>query len=172
MTIIYLHGFGSKGNSFKSQQLRKEFGNENVVSPDLPLLEPEKMVKLIDDVVYQVKSFPIIFVGTSLGGFWANYFSARWDAPCILINPVIDPIKTLKNHNIQNSIVEKYKELSFPDNYLNMNILLAKDDTVLNANETYNLYKKANSIIMTDTGGHRYEDQWSNVIDKIKEICS
>ena len=37
MTILYLHGFASAGNGEKAQALRRRFGADQVLSPDLPV---------------------------------------------------------------------------------------------------------------------------------------
>ena len=50
MKIVYLHGFGSQGNSAKSEQLRERFGSKHVVAPNLPI-RPRQVKQLIDQIV-------------------------------------------------------------------------------------------------------------------------
>lgn len=172
MTIIYLHGFGSKGVSHKSNELRKIFGEQNVYSPDLPI-EPNKVIKMINTFVYGITSFPLIFVGTSLGGFWANYFSEIWDSPCIVVNPAVNPSETLKKFSVPPSILEQYKEIEEQVQYQNgsnVNLFLAKNDDVLDYTQTIQKFPHTSFTKLTDNGGHRYEENWPLIIARVKEI--
>ena len=78
--IIYLHGYGSNGNTEKSAILKEHF--EHVFSPTLSL-DPNEVSRtlhtLLKDVIDNPEfsndsSSPIVLVGTSLGGFLARYF--------------------------------------------------------------------------------------------------
>lgn len=89
-TIIYLHGFASIGTSPKSDALVAAFGRDCVFSPNLPT-DPEQTIAIVSEIVARVVNFPLIFVGTSLGGFWAHYFAQRFDAACIMVNPSMNP---------------------------------------------------------------------------------
>ena len=48
--IIYLHGFASSGASDKVTQLRKRFGDDKVIAPDLPF-DPDEVYKLVYNIV-------------------------------------------------------------------------------------------------------------------------
>ena len=110
MAIIYLHGFGSAGASPKVDALKAAFGAENVFAPDLPF-DPNQVITIVKDIIHarylqtNWKNDKLIFVGTSLGGFYANYFGQLYDCPAVLVNPSTMPDKTLldrvgvnKNH--------------------------------------------------------------------------
>lgn len=186
-TIIYLHGFASAGVSAKSNRLVEEFGADNVLRPDLPI-DPDQTVALVTSLVHAAKDYPIVFVGTSLGGFWANYFAQKFDAPCILVNPSVDPELTMKARvgqqltnyktgaviNITDDIVEKFKrykaEASDLYNGALVNLFLAKNDELLDYRSAETALKYCNSCSITEDGGHRYNSKWSSVVGKIKSL--
>ena len=74
--IVYLHGFASSGVSDKVTALKERFGDDKVIAPDLPF-DPDEVVSLVYDVVrnFMKNRKPdekLVFVGTSLGAFYAN----------------------------------------------------------------------------------------------------
>lgn len=187
-TIIYLHGFMSAGDSPKSQALKKEFGDANVIAPDLPI-HPNDVIKFMNKLVRQIKNYPIIFVGTSLGGFYANYFAQKYDCPGILVNPATVPSKTLyraigynKNYKTGEDILwtledveqlaQMEKEVSTIHSGGLVNLFVAKDDEVIDADETLRNYPYTVHTSVYDTGGHRFENNWADVIARVKAILS
>lgn len=186
-TIIYLHGFASTGISGKSDLLLAEFGSDSVLRPDLPI-DPDQTVQLINSLVHQVSTYPVIFVGTSLGGFWANYFAQKFDAPCVIVNPSVSPDLTMANRvgmslsnyktgediSITNDIVQKFKkykeEAEALYNGALVNVFLAENDEVIDYNLAKDYFKFNRSMTITPTGGHRYDKEWQRVITKLKEL--
>lgn len=73
--IVYLHGFGSSGQSGTVELLRKEFlgkSAENrvlVIAPDIPV-EPSEALHMIKALVE--KESPVLVIGTSMGGMYAQ----------------------------------------------------------------------------------------------------
>lgn len=174
MKIIYLHGYGSSGTGEKQNMLIKRFGAEHVVSPDLPI-EPSKVVELVNGIVRQTKDFPVIFVGTSLGGFWANYFGQIWDAPVVIVNPSINPSKSLQKLGLAKEIAMQYKPYEnkmekYQHNHALTNLFLAKDDDVLPYENALQAYPQTAFTQISDTGGHRYIEQWDSVMNQIESI--
>lgn len=188
-TIIYLHGFASTGTSVKSKSLKDSFSNLDVIAPDLPV-DPDETIQIIDSIVSQVSSYPLIFVGTSLGGFWANYFAQKHDAIAILINPSTRPDKTmverigkpLSNYvtgqpiNVTQSCVDAFakyrKEAESLYNGNLVHVFLAKDDETIDYKLALDDLKYFKSITITPTGSHRYNDHWNRVINKISELVT
>ena len=90
--IIYIHGFASCGSGNKVAILRKHFGEDLVLAPDLPV-SPNHAINLLTAMIEQQ---PIaLLIGSSLGGFYAEYLSRLHDVPCVLINPATRPFDTL-----------------------------------------------------------------------------
>lgn len=188
-TIIYMHGFASVGNSPKSQALRAAFPNSTVHSPDLPI-DPTKIIAVISKIVHEATEFPIVFVGTSLGGFWANYFAHKFDAPCVLVNPSTVPVDTMtsrigtdiKNFStnepivITDQIVAQYAELQAEASELHngalVHMFLAMDDCLLDYRTALVNLPYFKTIVVTADGGHRYDAHWPLIITRIKELVS
>jgi len=187
-TIIFLHGFGSVGDSAKSRALKAEYGEQNVIAPDLPL-DPKAVVKLISDIVRSIKRYPILFVGTSLGGFYANYFAQKFDCPGILVNPATVPSRTLYNrigYNKNFATGEDFlwepdfvKELGKMEKDVStvhsgglVNLFVAKDDDVIDHRETLQNYPYTAHCAVYQTGGHRFEENWGDVVAHVRKILS
>lgn len=185
-TIIYLHGFMSAGDTPKSQALKQAFGDANVISIDLPI-HPNDVITTIDKIVRQVKVYPIVFVGTSLGGFYANYFAQKYDCPGILVNPATVPSKTLyraigynKHYKSGKDVLwtlEDVEQLAAMEKEVStihsgglVNLFVSKDDEIIDADETLRNYPYTVSTKVYDTGGHRFEDNWNDVVERVREV--
>ena len=186
-TIIYCHGFGSTGSNPKSSALRAAFPNDTVVSPDLPI-DPSATLQILTKIVHTATSFPIVFVGTSLGGFWANYCAHKFDAPCVLVNPSMTPSATMSlriGKDICNYVtgepivvtsdhVAQFSKLQDEAEYLSngalIHLFLAMDDDVVDYRKTVASLPFVKSRFVTTDGGHRYEEKWSTVIDLVKTL--
>lgn len=188
-TVIYMHGFGSTGNSPKSQALRAALPNSTVHSPDLPV-DPAAVIDIVTKIVREATSFPIIFVGTSLGGFWANYFAHKFDAPGVLVNPSSCPVDTMSARvgvDITNyatgepiiitaDYVTQYKRLQEEAAYLHngalVHMFLAMDDSLLDYRTALVNIPYTASLQVTEDGGHRYDVNWSKVVTKVKNLIT
>lgn len=73
--IVYLHGFGSSGQSGTVDLLRKEFLGKSasdrilIVAPDIPV-EPTEALPMLKSLIE--KENPILVIGTSMGGMYAQ----------------------------------------------------------------------------------------------------
>lgn len=83
--IFYLHGIGSGANSNTAQQLKEYFSGKDVkvFSPELPAM-PKDAFCFITEQIQREK--PHIVIGTSLGGFYAQYLRGPFK---ILVNPAM-----------------------------------------------------------------------------------
>lgn len=98
--IVYFHGFNSSPKTEKVNRLKLAFPDDYVyafpinIDPDIANKDLEMAIDsvLIDHLNEDVE---VIFVGTSLGAWWANKFGTLYHCPALLINPCEDPAKTL-----------------------------------------------------------------------------
>ena len=99
MQIIYLHGFQSSPMSKKGQQLQQYCTTVEHADVHLPdLNKPPKHV--LRDISKFIESLPldhVALVGSSLGGFYATYFVAKYACPAVLINPAMQPWQLFKD---------------------------------------------------------------------------
>jgi predicted esterase YcpF (UPF0227 family) len=184
--LVYFHGFGSSGNSDKSQALKDKFGEDNVWSPDLPI-DATEVIHMVTEYVHSVKDYPIIFMGTSLGGFYANYFAQKFDCPCILINPAINPGQSLtralgENKNYASGLtfeltqqhLDKWTVMA--DSILDdvngalINLFVALDDEVIDAEKMIAAFPYYHYQKTFETGGHRFSAHWPEVVDFVETL--
>lgn len=98
--IAYLHGFNSGPASVKGLALARAIAAlPEPLRPDyfLPRLphRPCAAVHLTDRWVAAGESDDLIFVGSSLGGYYATHLAETHGAKAILINPAIHPEQDL-----------------------------------------------------------------------------
>lgn len=196
MKVVYFHGFTGNADGGKSKSLKQAFGDHNVISPPM-LYDPDvhervldSMLKTMIEVETESKTirYPVIFIGVSLGGFWAHYFSQKYDCPCILINPSTSPSSALKKYihtknvdentgeeiHITDAMLAEYAKREDRANrdingYL-INLFIAKDDAVIDYNKTLKSLPYRNFTCVKDTGGHDFNLHWDEVIKRAEEL--
>jgi predicted esterase YcpF (UPF0227 family) len=95
LVILFIHGFGSCGWGEKSLRLRRHFGVERLIAPDLPFHPAAAM----DHLHGLLERRPVdALIGSSLGGFYATALNLRRPLPTVLINPVVRPHELLADH--------------------------------------------------------------------------
>ena len=92
--ILYVHGFGSSGQSGTVTRIREVLPNATVVAPDLPI-EPEEAMALLRQVCDSEK--PNLIIGTSMGGMYAEMLRG-FDR--IIVNPALEMGETMKAHGM------------------------------------------------------------------------
>ncbi|MDD2775927.1 MAG: hypothetical protein PHU06_08225 [Gallionella sp.] len=131
----------------------------------------------------------MIFIGTSLGGFWAHYFAQRFGAACIMVNPSMNPAekvaarvgKTYENYKTGEffTVTADYitgfarcqSEAENLHRATSIHLFLAEDDDVIDYHETCALMPHYDSRTITPDGGHRYAEHWDTVVDKARELA-
>jgi predicted esterase YcpF (UPF0227 family) len=170
--ILYFHGFKSSSDSGKAQEFKKFIENKTsqtkIIIPDLKddFKEVHKQIESLID-----KNSPnILYMGSSLGGYYALYFAQLYKTKSVLINPAIPPLKDFEIHLGKNenyatgnkftiskddiSYVRSlhHKKILEPKNNL---ILLESGDEILNYVETSS-YFKGSYIDIFYGGNHSY----------------
>lgn len=181
--IIYIHGFSSSANSTKGQILKDYFaGKEKVLTPGLPE-EPDKTIKVLEDLINSAKNEKVMLIGSSLGGFYALVLHSKYkNISTVLINPALYPYEQLKSYVGKNINRSNGEEFEWKEEYLvqlkkmndNMNfkdddkvmLLLAKDDELINYKETLEIMGNTGEIISFDDAGHQFS-RFSEVLDRI-----
>ncbi|UTO19643.1 esterase [Acinetobacter sp. Z1] len=192
MQIIYLHGFRSSPMSKKGQQLYQycaQFDDVDVHLPDLNQ-SPELVIAQISQLIESLTLQQVVLVGSSLGGFYATYFVAKYGCAAVLINPAMQPWQlfedlfgigqiplkvteswTLDIHQLQQlqSIAET--KLNHADKIL---VLLQQGDEVLDYRQAQRYYSATHpcSLILTDVGGNHAMDDFEEKLPFIFEFLS
>lgn len=97
-TVIYLHGFASgfNGDSPKTGMI-EQLGYPlrwALTDGDYTPAGYQRAVAALNLDLAR----PLVFMGTSLGGFWARELGNRWGQPWIALNPALRPERTLAPH--------------------------------------------------------------------------
>lgn len=92
--IMYVHGFGSSGQSGTVTLLRTLMPAATVIAPDLPL-HPGEALELLKQTCDAEK--PDLIIGTSMGGMYAEMLRGT---DRILINPAFEMGDTMVKHNM------------------------------------------------------------------------
>ncbi|MEI8095113.1 MAG: YqiA/YcfP family alpha/beta fold hydrolase [Spirochaetales bacterium] len=176
-SILYLHGFASTGNATKAEELRRAFGSGGeVLSPTLDP-DPEKAWGQISQILnVPHEQMPLLVVGSSLGGFYADYARLRFNVACVLVNPLVEPerlepfVGTNRNQKTGEPFEFTRKDL---DSLLQMKrekealrrslapalVLVAEDDELLPFRVARDHYQSLGLRIVTvPQGGHRFEN--------------
>lgn len=164
--ILYFHGFRSKPSGPKLDALVEMFPEHEVVGVEyLPHNPVKAMVSLF--TLHRLYGDDVrLVVGTSMGGFWARWYSALYNVPGVAINPSLEPWATLKagtydvyGENINIYVTEEDIETfsimntAKPERVANV---IALDDEVINPYVTMEYVK--DETIFTVSGGHRFEN--------------
>ena len=164
---LYLHGFSSCGEGNKSLELKKYFGEKNVFSPDLSP-SPFDTIAMIEGLL---KSEDInLIIGSSLGGFYTTYFAEKYQIRAVLLNPSIEPWKTLTPYvgwqkrfcdeevfEFKSIYLEQLQTLEVKPEKGNYLVLLQSEDEVLDYTKAQSLYNK-HKVIVEYGGNHRFEN--------------
>jgi len=101
---LYLHGFLSSGNSEKGQWLKAIVNQQNLeqgnpvfnelLTPTYPIKSPLMSVEKIESLLKKMlddKSRGVVLLGSSMGGYYAQYLGQKYQLPYIMINPALNP---------------------------------------------------------------------------------
>ena len=173
--IIYLHGFASSANSTKALQLKKyileNYSKTEIIIPDIE----NNIVDAVQQIDKLIEEFsPSALIGSSLGGFYATYFSEQYNLKCVGINPAVIPPAEMSEYLGENknySTGEKFlinqeqldlldrmgreiKVIKCPRNFM---ILLQSHDEKLDYRVATNFYQGA-VLYVTFGVNHSFEN--------------
>lgn len=174
--ILYVHGFGSSGQSGTVSRIREMLPAATVTAPDLPI-HPEEAMALLEDTCSN--EHPDLIIGTSMGGMYSEMLRG-YDR--ILVNPALRMADTMHEHGmtgkqtfsnprqdgIQEFIVTKalVKEYRAMTDRCFMDVddderkrvwgLFGDNDTTVN---NYSLFSSHYPQAISFHGGHRLNDK-------------
>ncbi len=111
--LLYLHGFRSSPQSSKAQYLAQllEARYPKIIwcCPQLPP-SPKSAGELILNLTQDWPVHSSAVVGSSLGGFYANWIAKEKGIKSVLINPACHPARDLKNHIGEQTVWQSAQE--------------------------------------------------------------
>lgn len=183
MSLLYLHGFNSDGAGWKSAALARHFPGRLLLAPDLPP-DPAAVVSTLEALMAEAPA-PVYVFGSSLGGFYAYYLSARYGCPAFLFNPSMQPHLTLHRGIGAWETYLKKRPYVFEAAYLDtlatlageadaladpalLHFFLATDDDILDHSALPARFPNAASLRWYDRCGHRF-DKFERALKEIKQ---
>jgi len=175
-TIIYVHGFGSSGQSGTVTRLRTVLPNTTVIAPDLPV-QPTEAMTLLRELCD--KERPDLIIGTSMGGMYTEQLRG-FDRICL--NPALCIADTMQAHGmtgtqtfqnprldgvqqfyVDKALVKAYREVSEQrfvgldddDRQRVVGLFGDRDDLV----DTYDLFCEHYPMATHFHGEHRMDDR-------------
>lgn len=188
--LVYLHGFRSSPRSSKAvmtaQAIAELSDSNNPIEWYCPQLHasPKKSMEMVTAHIDQSKADRIVVVGSSLGGFYANYLAEKYGCKAIALNPAVRASRELAPHvgmmtaydsdepfDFRTEYIDELKALqvdriSDPSRYF---LIAAKGDELLDWKEMAEFYQGAKQLILegSDHGIADYSDHLPQVIDFI-----
>lgn len=170
--IFYFHGFGFNPSSEKVFKLKKVFPEDVVIKLDIDYRLNEvdihnQLEKQISEILqeYLHEEVEIIFMGTSMGAWWASQFHVKHLSKLIVINPVYEPKNTLKRFGVSLGSTDKYQEADYRDAVC----FIAKNDEVIDHAKFLSEHK--NDVFIFNVAKHRFSgDEFQSVINYIKAL--
>jgi len=180
--VYLLHGFASapKYPSDKADVFAAVFGLE------VKQIAYDSAAGFVDNMAQlkgQVDVAPFLFVGTSLGAFYANklaeFFYLEFAAASVMLNPCHDPAEMLhgvlgehinyatdETFTFTEQALVSYQGVSLIDASIAMprTMLLNMDDELIDSAETILLYQDKLCIFSFAHGGHRFENIANSVV--------
>jgi len=175
--IIYLHGFNSGGTSQKAAWLREQLAPIVLFSPTYtPHRAHEaarELRKFISRLRRESERDPkLMLIGSSLGGFWAQYFAPEFEAALVLINPSLRPDESLAGHtgryrneatggetiltSADVAVLREYRVEPCNPRVPTLVLLDAGDD-ILDSRQTQAAYRGCGQTLLYPGGSHRFE---------------
>ena len=177
--IIYLHGFNSTGDSAKGQILKKSLDSEISFLTPTYSYEPNTAISSLrreieQNLLNQTKNEPKMIIGSSLGGFYAQYLARQFtDFKVALINPALGPINTLQTHLGKNknfytgekymllqqhlNQLEKYTIVKPCGDMIETLLLIDKADEVIDYHFAVEKYQTCAKINLFEGGNHQFQ---------------
>lgn len=168
--IFYIHGFNSLSTGSKKIEDFSKFLGQQVIPLDYNSCNnyEDNMFEISKIITQSYKYEQNIFIGTSLGGFYAANLASRFKGIAIMLNPAINPKETLEKYigeqkNYTTGINSEFTQ-EHVDSYVDIEIpkysyiILNAGDEVISSFETIEKIKEKHKYIVFPGGSHRFED--------------
>jgi predicted esterase YcpF (UPF0227 family) len=188
--LVYLHGFRSSPRSSKAiktgEAIKALSTPDHLIKWYCPqlLASPKASMDMVTNYIDQSKADRIIVIGSSLGGFYANYLAEKYACKAVILNPAVRAARELAPHvgmmtaydsdepfDFRPEYIDELKALqvqriSDPRRYF---LIAAKGDELLDWKEMSEFYQGAKQLILdgSDHGIADYSDHLPRVMEFI-----
>ena len=188
--LVYLHGFRSSPRSSKAvmtgQAIRDLSHFANPIEWYCPqlLASPKESMDMVTAHIDQSQADRMVVIGSSLGGFYANYLAEKYACRAVALNPAVWAARELAPHvgmmtsydsdepfDFRAEYIDELKALQVetitnPSRYF---LIAAKGDELLDWREMVAFYPGAKHLVLegSDHGIANYSDHLPQVLDFI-----
>lgn len=162
--IVYFHGYGSNVNTEKVATLKKLLPNADVYAYDIDINPVKAHLSLTNQidrmlVSYLDREIKLIFIGTSLGAWWATKMADLYGAKAYLINGSFDPSGRLTSrYGVDKNIAAAYSRANLNSDYV---YLFGTEDSVIDHTETIDELKWIGAEVEIVKGAdHQFGGEW------------
>jgi len=185
--VVYLHGFRSSPNSSKAVKTKEAIKALSTMSNPIHWYCPQLLAspkQSMDMVIEYIQANPfdrLIVIGSSLGGFYANYLAERYQCKAVNLNPAVRAPRELAPHvgvmtaydsdepfdfrpeYIDELCALQVERLARPENYF---LIAAKGDELLDWKEMVDFYSGAQQLVLegSDHGISEYSEYLPQVM--------
>ena len=142
--IFYFHGFASSADSTKAivfnDFIKEKFPNISLHIPNIDNSIEKSFIQL-EKLIGKNKG-DRLFIGSSLGGFYATYFAEKLGSKAVLINPASNPYLGMEMYLGKNTNYSTNEEF----------YLTKKDLEILKLNNVSKVNSPANYLVLIETG--------------------
>lgn len=99
--ILYIHGFNSSPLSNKAEKTKAYFAKyypKVIFHCPQVATTPIEAIKQLEAIIEQNPNENWSLMGSSLGGYFSNYLSEKYNISAVLINPAVKPYQLLSDY--------------------------------------------------------------------------
>ena len=189
--LVYLHGFRSSPRSSKAvmtgEAIKALSTASNPIEWYCPQLKtsPKESMDMVIEHINKAMADRIVVIGSSLGGFYANFLAEKYGCKAVALNPAVRAARELAPHvgmmtaydsdepfDFRPKYIDELKALqveriSDPHRYF---LIAAKGDELLDWKEMTEFYQGAHQLVLegSDHGIADYSDHLPKVLEFIK----
>jgi len=122
LNILYIHGFISSAQSLKAQVIRQWAGQNNYCfhCPTYPQYSAAKSVAELRHILdaHRADQSSWMIIGSSLGGFYAQFLAHKYSYPYVMINPALDPFSLFERYQGEHQNPQTQEQVLINPEYL------------------------------------------------------
>jgi uncharacterized protein len=189
--LVYLHGFRSSPRSSKAVMT-----GEGIKAMSIPehyfewycpqlLVSPRESMVMVEERIQHSDADRLVVIGSSLGGFYANYLAEKYSCKAVVLNPAVRAARELAPHvgmmtaydsdepyDFRPEYIDELKTLqvekiSNPSRYF---LMAAKGDELLDWQEMVDFYPGANHLVLE--GSDHGISEYSNYLPQVLKFIS
>lgn len=188
--LVYLHGFRSSPRSSKAVMTAEAIKNASNASKPIEwycpqlLASPKESMEMVIKHINASSANRLVVIGSSLGGFYANYLAEKYSCKAIALNPAVRAPRELAPHVGMMTAYDSDEPFDFRPEYINelmelqiekitnpsrYFLIAAKGDELLDWQEMVDFYQGAKQLVLegSDHGISNYAEHLPLVVDFI-----